>query len=686
MTNISNEFASNVFHDKIIKERLPEDIYQLFKQKVQNNEPIDINMADIIACAMKEWAIEKGATHYAHWFHPLTDKTAQKNNSFITRNKKNQIVFEFSGKELMKGECDASSLPHGGLRSTFEARGYTLWDYSSNVFIKDYVLYIPTLFYSFNGEILDQKIPLLRSIQQINKQALRILRLFGNEDVASVSTHVGCEQEYFLIDQTLYNQRKDLILCGRTLFGALPPKTQELEDHYFRTINIKVRNYMNELNHELWKLGIHVKNEHKEVAPNQYELAPIYSVSNIALDHDHLTMECLKEIATKHHYTCLLHEKPFLNINGSGKHNNWSMMTNTGIPLLEPSDTPQFLLFLLAIIKGVDEYQDLFRFSAASYSNDYRLGSNEAPPAIISIDLGDALMELFDKIEQAPLYENVNCISQINDSFDMTDRNRTSPIAFSSNKFEFRMLGSASSIAFFNTIMNTVVAEELQQFTDILENGDDFMLTLHTLIRETIHNHKRILFSKNGYSSEWKEEAKKRGLLNLETTLDCLPYFTSEKNIHLFTKQKIFTKEELYSRKEILFDQYQKHKQIEALTMIDMVHKLYFPSLLHYQQDLSQLIINKREIFHLFDHSIEMEILKKIGDFTKKMMESTQKLEDDIKSLKAMKNDEIQKNMFSSISNHMTEIRMIVDTLEKITPETYWPIPTYYDLLFANEI
>ncbi|WP_304406275.1 glutamine synthetase III, partial [uncultured Clostridium sp.] len=594
MKNIPNLFGSLVFNDSVMKARLPKETYKALKNTIQAGKSLDLEVANVVANAMKDWAIEKGATHYTHWFQPMTGVTAEKHDSFIYPDKDGKIIMEFSGKELVKGEPDASSFPSGGLRATFEARGYTAWDPTSYAFIKDGTLCIPTAFCSYSGEALDKKTPVLRSMEALNKQALRILKLFGKDDVKKVITTVGPEQEYFLVDKDMYDKRPDLVFCGRTLFGARPPKGQEMEDHYFGTIKPRVSAYMKELEEELWKLGVLAKTKHNEVAPAQHELAPIFATTNIATDHNQLTMELMKSIANKHNLACLLHEKPFAGVNGSGKHNNWSISTDTGINLLEPGDTPsenaQFLLFLTAVIKAVDDYQDLLRVSVASAGNDHRLGANEAPPAIVSMFLGDELTDILTAIENDTSYTDkgrseMEIGVRVLPKFfkDTTDRNRTSPFAFTGNKFEFRMLGSTFSIAGPNIVLNTIVAEELKQFADTLEISTDLDKDLNTLIKNTIKNHKRIIFNGNNYSDNWVQEAEKRGLLNLKTTPDALPYFIHSKNVDLFTKHHVFSESELYSRYEILMENYYKTIHIEALTMIDMVKKYIIPSVLSYQ-------------------------------------------------------------------------------------------------------
>lgn len=696
MANIQEMFGSLVFNETLMQSRLPRDVYEKLKATISEGKSLDVNVANTVASAMKDWAIEHGATHYTHWFQPMTGITAEKHDSFIMPDGKDGILLEFRGKELIKGEPDASSFPNGGLRATFEARGYTAWDPSSYAFIKDNTLCIPTAFCSYDGSSLDKKTPLLRSMQVINDQALRILKLFGHHDVTHVNTTVGSEQEYFLIDRNLFEQREDLKLCGRTLFGSLPPKAQDLEDHYFGMLDQRVSDYMRDLDKELWKLGILAKTEHKEAAPRQFELAPVFSSSNIATDHNQLTMELMKKVALRHGFVCLLHEKPFAGINGSGKHNNWSLSTNTGINLLEPGDSPnenaQFLLILAALIKGVDEYQDLLRISSATAGNDHRLGANEAPPAILSIYLGDELNAILEAIEQGvPYNKSFNKVMEIGvdilPSFpkDTTDRNRTSPFAFTGNKFEFRMLGSSISIACPNFILNTIVAEELQQFADILEGSQNFHKTLNELIRTTIQNHKRILFSGNGYTDDWVKEAERRGLLNLKDTIDALPYYTSEKNLRLFTKHKIFTVDEMYSRKEILLENYCKVLRIEATTMLDMAHKQILPAVLSAQKNLADTILSKKAVCDTLSCEMEMERLKKMDMLTKEMMEACTLLQKEKEFAQSKPTSYEQGKIYAStVKQAMIQLRNAVDTLEVFTPKKDWPFPNYTDLLFTE--
>ncbi len=694
MSNMSEIFGSNVFGDSVMQQRLPKETYKALQRTIKDGRSLDPNVATVVANAMKDWAIEKGATHYTHWFQPLSGLSAEKHDSFITPISDGKVIMEFSGKELIQGEPDASSFPSGGLRATFEARGYTAWDPTSYAFIKDGVLCIPTAFCSYGGEALDKKTPLLRSMQAINKQALRVLKLFGNTDAKSVKTTVGPEQEYFLIDEDVYNKRKDLIYTGRTLFGAKPPKGQELEDHYFGIIKPRVQAFMNDLNEELWKLGILAKTEHNEVAPAQHELAPVFTTTNIAADHNQLTMEIMQKVAKKHHMVCLLHEKPFAGVNGSGKHNNWSVSTDTGVNLLNPGDTPyenaQFLLFLCAVIKAVDEYQDMLRVSVASAGNDHRLGANEAPPAVVSMFLGTELTEVLEAIEKDIPYGSkekellkigVHTLPRF--PKDSTDRNRTSPFAFTGNKFEFRMLGSSSSVSCTNVVLNTAVAEELKQFADTLEKADDFEEALHELIKKTITDHKRIIFNGNGYDDAWIAEAEKRGLLNLRTTPDCLPYSVSDKNIKLFTDHKVYSETEMRARYEILSESYCKTLNIEALTMIDMAKKDYLPAVSKYSHELSDTIIAKAACGDI-DSTYEKELLAKISKLNTAAYKKVQKLEE--ATLKAKEiDDTTELSMFykDSVFAAMSELRITVDELETMVPASSWPYPSYGDMLFS---
>ena len=695
MKDIPNLFGSLVFNDSIMKARLPKETYKSLKNTIQAGKPLNLEVATVVANAMKDWAIEKGATHYTHWFQPMTGVTAEKHDIFITPDKDGHIIMEFSGKELVQGEPDASSFPSGGLRATFEARGYTAWDPTSYAFIKDGTLCIPTAFCSYSGEALDKKTPVLRSMQALNKQALRILRLFGNTTVEKVITTVGPEQEYFLVDKEMYEKRPDLVFCGRTLFGARPPKGQEMEDHYFGTIKPRVSAYMKELEQELWKLGVLAKTKHNEVAPAQHELAPIFTTTNIATDHNQLTMELMKSIANKHGLACLLHEKPFAGVNGSGKHNNWSLSTDTGANLLEPGDTPsenaQFLLFLSAVIKAVDDYQDLLRVSVASAGNDHRLGANEAPPAIVSMFLGDELTEIITAIENGTNYIDkgksqmeigVRVLPKL--SKDTTDRNRTSPFAFTGNKFEFRMLGSTFSIAGPNIVLNTIVAEELKQFADILEKSSNFDEDLNTVIKDTIRDHKRIIFNGNNYSDAWIEEAEKRGLLNLKTTPDALPYFVHTKNIELFTKHHVFSESELYSRYEILMENYCKTIHIEALTMIDMVKKYIIPSVLSYQGEISEIANSKKQLNPNLKCELEEKLLSKLSRLGNYLYAKLDTLETSVLNAKTHSDLlESAKYYRESIFINMQHLRGIVDELETLIAKDHWSLPTYGELLFS---
>ena len=694
MSTITEVFGSNVFDDRVMRERLPKETYKALQRTIKDGHSLDINAATVVANAMKDWAIEKGATHFTHWFQPMTGISAEKHDSFISPTGDGKIIMEFSGKELIQGEPDASSFPSGGLRATFEARGYTAWDPTSYAFIKDGVLCIPTAFCSYGGEALDKKTPLLRSMQAINKQALRVLKLFGNEDVKSVKTTVGPEQEYFLVDKDVYDKRKDLIYTGRTLFGAKPPKGQELEDHYFGIIKPRVQAFMKDLNEELWKLGILAKTEHNEVAPAQHELAPIFTTTNIAADHNQLTMEIMQKVAQKHGMVCLLHEKPFDGVNGSGKHNNWSISTDTGVNLLNPGETPyenaQFLTFLCAVIKAVDEYQDMLRVSVASAGNDHRLGANEAPPAVVSMFLGTELTEILEAIENDAPYDSkekeilkigVHTLPKF--PKDTTDRNRTSPFAFTGNKFEFRMLGSSSSVSCTNVVLNTAVAEELSQFADILEKADDFEAALHELIKKTIVDHKRIIFNGNGYDDKWIEEAEKRGLLNLKSTPDCLPYSLHEKNMKLFTKHKVYTETEMRSRYEILSENYSKVINIEALTMLDMAKKDILPSVSLYAHELSDTIVAKKACGDV-DCSYEQDLLKKVSKLTGTAYKKVAALQDAVLKAKDITdNTELARFSKDSLFAAMSELRITVDELETCVAAEYWPYPSYGELLFS---
>lgn len=695
MKDIPNLFGSLVFNDSVMKARLPKETYKKLKNTIQAGKSLDLEVANVVANAMKDWAIEKGATHYTHWFQPMTGVTAEKHDSFISPDKDGSIIMEFSGKELVQGEPDASSFPSGGLRATFEARGYTAWDPTSYAFIKDGTLCIPTAFCSYSGEALDKKTPVLRSMQALNKQALRILKLFGKDEVKKVITTVGPEQEYFLVDKEMYEKRPDLVFCGRTLFGARPPKGQEMEDHYFGTIKPRVSAYMKELEEELWKLGVLAKTKHNEVAPAQHELAPIFNTTNIATDHNQLTMELMKSIANKHGLACLLHEKPFAGVNGSGKHNNWSISTDTGVNLLEPGDTPsenaQFLLFLSAVIKAVDDYQDLLRFSVASAGNDHRLGANEAPPAIVSMFLGYELTDIITAIENGTNYidkgkSEMEIGVRVLPKFfkDTTDRNRTSPFAFTGNKFEFRMLGSTFSIAGPNIILNTIVAEELRQFADILEKSNNFDEDLNTLIKNTIRDHKKIIFNGNNYSDDWIQEAEKRGLLNLKTTPDALPYFIHSKNIELFTKHHVFSESELYSRYEILMENYCKTIHIEALTMIDIVKKFIIPSVLSYQGEIAGIANSKKQLNPTLQCELEEKLLHDLSRLGNYLYAKLDTLETSVLNAKNH-SDLLESSKYyrESIFINMQHLRGVVDELETLIGKDHWALPTYGELLFS---
>ncbi len=688
-------YGTNVFNDAQMREHLPKKIYTELQHTIEEGAELNASVAEVVANAMKDWAMERGATHFTHWFQPMTGITAEKHDSFLTVNN-GKAITEFSGKELIKGESDASSFPSGGLRATFEARGYTAWDCTSPAFLREdsagVTLCIPTAFCSYTGEALDKKTPLLRSVEAINKQALRILRLFGNTTSKKINIYAGAEQEYFLIDRELYKQRKDLIFTGRTLFGAKPPKGQELDDHYFGSIRPRVMAFMKELDEELWKLGVLTKTKHNEVAPCQHEMAPIFTTTNIATDQNQLTMEMMKKVADRHNLVCLLHEKPFEGVNGSGKHNNWSLSTNTGENLLEPGSTPssnaQFLLFLTAVIKGVDEYQDLLRISVASAGNDHRLGANEAPPAIVSMFVGDELYAILNAIESGTNYTDVKkTMMSVGVSTlpripkDNTDRNRTSPFAFTGNKFEFRMLGSTFNIACTNVMLNTIVAEELCQFADELEKAGDFDTALMLLIQREVKAHKRIIFNGNGYDAKWVEEAEKRGLMNLKTTPDALPHYTDEKNLKLFTKHKIYTEVEIASRKEILLEEYSKTINIEALTMIDMLKKNIIPDCIAYNKKLVDAATAKKNI----GISADLEI-KQADDISEKTTLLAQKEQELEKALECVPNleecEKAAKYYGSVVIEKMKETRAIADELEMMVAEKYWSIPTYGKILY----
>ena len=694
MSSVTEIFGSMVFDDSTMEARLPKETYKALQKTIKNGKHLDLGVANVVANAMKDWAIEKGATHFTHWFQPMTGITAEKHDSFISP-KGGKVIMEFSGKELIKGEPDASSFPSGGLRATFEARGYTAWDATSYTFIKDGVLCIPTVFCSYGGEALDQKTALLRSMEAINRQAMRVLKLFGNEDVSSVKTTVGPEQEYFLVDKKLYDQRKDLIYTGRTLFGARPPKGQELDDHYFGAIKPRVAAFMKELNDELWKVGVLAKTEHNEVAPAQHEMAPIFTTTNIAADHNQLTMEIMQKVAKKHDMVCLLHEKPFAGVNGSGKHNNWSISTDTGVNLLEPGETPyenaQFLLFLCAVIKAVDEYQDMLRISVASAGNDHRLGANEAPPTIVSMFLGSDLSDILETIEDDREYDakerdimriGVHTLPKF--PKDTTDRNRTSPFAFTGNKFEFRMLGSASSISCANTVLNTTVAEELKQFADKLEGAEDFEGALHDLIKKTIKEHKRIIFNGDGYDESWVAEAEKRGLSNLKTTPDALAHMLDKKNVDLFTSHKVFTLEEFTARHEVRLENYCKIINIEALTMLDMVRKDILPAMSGYSAQLGDAVAKKIAVLPDADCSYEKDSLKMLTALIGAAHRTVKKLEQDLLTSKSV-DDMVELAEFykSTILDDMRELRIAVDEMETVSSAEAWPYPSYGELLFG---
>ena len=696
MSTVSDYFGSLVFDDRVMKAMLSADVYQSLKKTIDEGASLNNDVANAVAAAMKDWAVEHGATHFTHWFQPLTGITAEKHDSFITPASDGRVIMEFSGKELIKGEPDASSFPSGGLRATFEARGYTAWDPTSYAFIKDKTLCIPTAFCSYGGEALDKKTPLLRSMQALNKQALRILRLFGNTDVKCVRTSVGPEQEYFLVDKALYEQRKDLVFCGRTLFGAKAPKGQEMDDHYFGVIKPRVAAYMADLNEELWKLGVLAKTEHNEVAPSQHELAPIYTTTNIATDHNQLTMEIMQKVAAKHGLVCLLHEKPFAGVNGSGKHNNWSMATDTGVNLLTPGETPyenaQFLLFLCAVIKAVDDYQDLLRVSVATAGNDHRLGANEAPPAVVSMFLGDELTAVLDAIENDAPYSGsekttmklgVHVLPKF--TRDTTDRNRTSPFAFTGNKFEFRMLGSSNSIACANIMLNAAVAESLKIYADRLENVDDFETALHDMIKKTIKDHKRIIFNGNGYDDAWiKEATEERGLLNLRTTPDAMPAMIADKNVKMLTAHKIFSPAELHSRYEILLENYSKTVNIEALTMVDMARKEILPAVEGYIKSLAETLAAKKAAVAGLPCKYETATITKLSELSDEIADATADLDSEIAKFQAIEDvTEAANDIRDVILGKMDALRAVCDEAETITAKEFWPFPTYSDLLFS---
>jgi glutamine synthetase len=688
-------FGSMVFSDAVMQARLPKDIYKALKKTIAQGTHFELDVANVVANAMKDWAVEKGATHFTHWFQPMTGITAEKHDSFISPVDGGRVIMEFSGKELVRGEPDASSFPSGGLRATFEARGYTAWDPTSYAFIKDGTLCVPTAFCSYSGEALDKKTPLLRSMQAINEQALRVLRLFGNRSVSRVITTVGPEQEYFLIDKALYTRRPDLIYTGRTLFGARPPKGQEMEDHYFGAIKPRVSAFMKELDEELWKLGIYAKTKHNEVAPAQHELAPIFTTTNIATDHNQLTMELMKRVADKHGLVCLLHEKPFAGINGSGKHNNWSISTDTGANLLEPGDTPsenaQFLLFLVAVMKAVDDYQDLLRVSVSGAGNDHRLGANEAPPAIVSIFVGDELGEILESIDtgkpykgKAKLQMEIGATVLPHFPKDSTDRNRTSPFAFTGNKFEFRMLGSTISIAEPNIVLNTAVAESLRLFADRLDVADDFSVALNAIIKETISAHMRIIFNGNGYDDAWVEEAARRGLLNLKTTPEALPALIAPKNVELFKRHGVLTEHELYSRYEIFLENYSKTLNIEAMTLIDLVNHEIIPAVLGYQNELAELAARKKSIGAGISVSLEENLLRKLSTLSESLERRLADLTAKTVEVRGIEDSlELAKAYREQVFAAMSELRMAVDELELIVSKKHWTIPSYAEILYS---
>lgn len=695
--NVPELFSSMVFNDGVMRERLPKDVYKSLRKTIDNGKDLDLTVANAVANAMKDWAVEHGATHYTHWFQPMTGITAEKHDSFISPTADGRIIMEFSGKELIKGESDASSFPSGGLRATFEARGYTAWDPTSYAFIKDHSLYIPTAFCSYGGEVLDKKTPLLRSMEALNVQALRILRLFGDTTTKRVTPTVGAEQEYFLVDKTLYDKRPDLIFTGRTLFGARAPKGQEMDDHYFGAVKPRISAFMQELDEELWKLGILAKTKHNEAAPAQHELAPIFATTNIATDHNQLTMEVMKNVALRHGFVCLLHEKPYNGVNGSGKHNNWSITTDTGKNLFEPGKLPhenaQFLLFLAAVIKGVDEYQDLLRLSVASAGNDHRLGANEAPPAIISVSLGDELTAILHSIESREAYpgtQHVNMEIGVNvlPTFpkDTTDRNRTSPFAFTGNKFEFRSLGSQINIACSNIMLNTMLAEELKQFADELEGAADFNVALNKLIRRVIKEHKRIIFNGDGYSSAWKEEAARRGLSNYPTTPDAMVHYTDEKNLKLFRDHNIYTEVEVRSRQEIILETYAKALNIEALTAIDMVKKDIIPAVSAYVAKLTNGVLAKRTLSASIPCTAELDIITALSSLEDSTYQTVNELERAMTDIKSAGADVTSLAFYHKdrVIPIMNELRSYVDGMETMMSSEFWPYPTYADLMFRE--
>ena len=696
MAKVPEIFGSMVFNDQKMQERLPKSTYKALKKTIQNGEPLDLGVANVVAAAMKDWAVEMGCTHYTHWFQPMTGITAEKHDSFIAPNGEGQVIMEFSGKELVKGEPDASSFPSGGIRATFEARGYTTWDPTSYAFVKDGTLYIPTAFCSYTGEVLDKKTPLLRSMERMNTEAVKILHLLGKENVTRVTTTVGPEQEYFLIDKDAYDQREDLIYTGRTLFGAKAPKGQELDDHYFGAIKTRVAAYMKDLDEELWKLGILAKTKHNEVAPSQHELAPIFTTTNIATDHNELTMEVMKKVAERHGLVCLLHEKPFAGVNGSGKHNNWSISTNTGENLLEPGKTPennlQFQLFLAAVVKAVHEYQDLLRITVASAGNDHRLGANEAPPAIISMYLGDDLGALVDSIINGTEYISKGKVKMstgvdVLPDFkkDTSDRNRTSPFAFTGNKFEFRALGSALNIACPNIMLNTMVAEELSEFYDELKDASDLDAAVKALIKKTFTEHQAIIFNGNNYAPEWVEEAEKRGLLNLKSLPDAVEHYIDQKNIDLFTKNKIYSVDEIHARYEIELENYAKIINIEALTMIDMAKKDMIPAVTSYVRELTDTALAKKALSDAIPTSVEEDLITSLSNKLVCFSKKTAELENAVIGASEYEGDVLAyaKYYRESVFSVMTELRAIGDAMETETAADYWPYPSYGEMLYG---
>ena len=695
--SIPEMYGSLVFNDKVMRSKLPKDMYKALKKTIENGTHLELDVANSVAVAMKEWATENGATHYTHWFQPMTNVTAEKHDSFISPTGDGQVIMDFSGKELVKGEPDASSFPSGGLRATFEARGYTAWDPTSPAFIKDKTLYIPTAFCSYSGEALDKKTPLLRSMDVLNKEAVRILHILGNKEVRHIDTTVGPEQEYFLVDKDLYKKRKDLIFCGRTLLGASAPKGQEMEDHYFGALKPRVAAYMHDLDEELWKLGIPAKTKHNEVAPAQHELAPVFDTTNVAVDHNQLTMEIMKKVADKHNMVCLLHEKPFEGINGSGKHNNWSMITDTGINILDPGKTPaentQFLIFLTAVIKAVDEYADVLRISVASAGNDHRLGANEAPPAVVSVFLGDELTEVLKSIENDEYFAGSRAVqmdigAKVLPHFvkDNTDRNRTSPFAFTGNKFEFRMLGSEASVANPNIILNTTVAECVHQFAEQLKDvpEDKMEDAIHELIKKTIIDHKRVIFNGNGYTDEWIEEAEKRGLFNLKSTPDALPQWIADKNIELFTKYHIFTKEEIESRYEIWLESYSKILNIESNTMVEMVQKDFLPSVFAYIDKVAATAVAKKSVVSDVSTASEGKLIKELSQLADEISTGLETLKADTAKALATEDPLANAKAYQTVVlSDMDELRKSVDAAETLIPDALLPYPTYDKLLFS---